>query len=102
MAKSLTATTANMETITARLNRGEGTAGKLMTDQELYNRLNSMTDRLDKVMASLQQGQGTMGLLLQDKQLYEKLNKTVDEVGGLVAAIKADPRKYLNVRVSIF
>ena len=42
------------------------------------------------------------GRLLQDKQLYEKLNKTVDEVGGLVAAIKADPRKYLNVRVSIF
>ena len=91
-----------MESITARLNRGEGTAGKLMTDQELYNRMNSMTDRLDKVMASLQQGQGTMGLLLQDKQLYEKLNKTVDEVGSLVAAIKADPRRYLNVRVSIF
>ena len=38
----------------------------------------------------------------QDKQLYEKLNKAVDEIGGLVAAIKADPRKYLNVRVSIF
>ena len=52
-----------------------------MTEQELYNRLNSMTDRLDKVVASLQQGQGTMGLLLQDKQMYEKLNKTVDEVG---------------------
>jgi phospholipid/cholesterol/gamma-HCH transport system substrate-binding protein len=64
--------------------------------------MNSMADRLDKVMASLQQGQGTMGLLLQDKQLYEKLNKTVDEVGSLVAAIKADPRRYLNVRVSIF
>ena len=102
MAKSITATTANMESITARLNRGEGTAGKLMNDQELYNRLTSVTDRLDKVVGSLQQGQGTMGLLLQDKQLYEKLNKAVDEVGGLVAAIKADPRKYLNVRVSIF
>jgi phospholipid/cholesterol/gamma-HCH transport system substrate-binding protein len=102
MAKSLTATTGNLETLTSRLNKGEGTAGKLVTDQQLYNQLVSMTDRLDKVMASLQQGQGTMGLLLQDKQLYEKLNKTVDEVGGLVAAIKADPRKYLNVRVSIF
>ena len=61
-----------------------------------------MSDRLDKVVGSLQQGQGTMGMLLQDKQLYEKLNKTVDEVGALVAAIKADPRKYLNVKVSIF
>jgi phospholipid/cholesterol/gamma-HCH transport system substrate-binding protein len=102
LAKSLTATTGNLETLTSRLNKGEGTAGKLVTDQQLYNQLISMTDRLDKVMASLQQGQGTMGLLLQDRQLYEKLNKTVDEVGGLVAAIKADPRKYLNIRVSIF
>jgi hypothetical protein len=43
-----------------------------------------------------------MGLLLQDKALYEKMNKTMDEVGSLVAAIRADPRRYLNVRVSIF
>jgi phospholipid/cholesterol/gamma-HCH transport system substrate-binding protein len=102
MAKSLTATTTNLESVTGRLSRGEGTAGKLFTDEELYRRLNSVTDRLDKVVSSLQEGQGTMGMLLKDKQLYEKLNKTVDEVGGLVAAIKADPRKYLNVRVSIF
>jgi phospholipid/cholesterol/gamma-HCH transport system substrate-binding protein len=102
MAKSLTNTAASMESLTARLNRGEGTAGKLVTDQELYNRMNSMADRLDKVMASLQSGQGTIGQLLQDRQLYEKLNRTVDEVAGLVAAIKADPRRYLNVRVSIF
>ena len=101
-AKSLTSTTANLDSITARLNRGEGTAGKLMTDQELYNRLNAMADRLDKVMASLQNGEGTMGLLMKDKQLYEKLNRTVDEVGNLVAAIKADPKKYLNIRVSLF
>ncbi len=101
-AKSLTSTTANLDSITGRLNRGEGTAGKLMTDQELYNRLNSMADRLDKVMMSLQNGEGTMGLLMKDKQLYEKLNRTVDEVGNLVAAIKADPKKYLNIRVSLF
>ncbi len=102
MAKSLTSTTANLDTLTGRLNRGEGTAGKLLTDAELYNRLNSMSDRFDKIAASIQQGQGTMGLLLNDKQLYDKLNMTVDEVRGLVTAIKADPKKYLNVRVSIF
>ena len=79
MAKSLTALTANLDTATGRLNRGEGTVGKLFTEKELYDRLNSMTDRLDKVVASLQQREGTMGLLLHDKQMYEKLNGTVDE-----------------------
>ena len=84
------------------MNRGEGTVGKLFTEKELYDRLNSMTDRFDKVVASLQQREGTMGLLLNDKQMYEKFNGTLDEARGLVAAIKADPKKYLNVRVSIF
>src|SRR6187431_3226745 len=102
MAKSLTSTTANFDVMTGRLTRGEGTIGKLLTEKELYDRLNSMSDRFDKVAASLQQREGTMGLLLNDKQMYEKINATVDEVRGLVQAIKADPKKYLNVRVSIF
>src|SRR5687768_18431891 len=92
----------NLDTLTGRVNRGEGTLGKLATDQELYNRLNSVSDRLDKVVAGLQQGEGTAGLLLRDKQLYENMNGTMAEVRSLVAAIRSDPRKYLTVRVSIF
>jgi phospholipid/cholesterol/gamma-HCH transport system substrate-binding protein len=102
LAKSLSSTTTNLDAITGRLNRGEGTAGKLMTDQALYDRLNSVTDRLDKVVATLQQGQGTAGQLLQDKQLYENMNGTAAELRKLVSDIRADPKKYLNVRVSIF
>ena len=45
---------------------------------------------------------GTAGALLRDKQLYDNINTTVVEVLSLVEAIKADPRKYLNVRVSLF
>ena len=42
------------------------------------------------------------GALLQDKQLYENMNTTVSEVRALIAEIRKDPKKYLNVRVSIF
>lgn len=101
-AKSLSATTTNLDAVTGRLSRGEGTAGKLITDEALYNRLNSMADRLDKVTANLQQGEGTAGQLLQDKQLYENMNGAVGELRQLVRDIRADPRKYLNVRVSLF
>ena len=102
MAKSLSGTTANLETLTGRLNKGEGTAGKFITDEALYNRLNSMADRVDKVMANLQSGQGTAGQLLQDKQLYENMNGAVGELRQLLKNIQADPKKYLNVRVSLF
>jgi len=102
MAKSVTSATANLDGITARINRGEGTAGKLITDPELYNRLNSMADRLDKVTSALQQGEGTAGQLLRDRQLYENMNGAVSELRNLVQDIRADPRKFLNVRVSLF
>jgi phospholipid/cholesterol/gamma-HCH transport system substrate-binding protein len=102
MAESLTSTTANLESVTGKINRGEGTAGKLITERELYDRLNSMSQRLDQVMTGLQQGEGTAGQLLKDRQLYENINGTVAEMRQLVQDIRADPRKFLNVRVSLF
>jgi len=68
----------------------------------LYNRFNSTVDRLDKVMAGLQQGDGTAGQLLHDKQLYENMNGAATQLQDLLKEIKADPKKYLNVKVSIF
>jgi phospholipid/cholesterol/gamma-HCH transport system substrate-binding protein len=102
LAKSLSSTSANLDTVTGRLSRGEGTAGKLMTDEALYKRIASMADRLDTVLARLQSGDGTAGQLLHDKQLYENMNGAVGELRGLIKAIQADPKKYLNVRVSLF
>ena len=100
--RSLTSTTANLDAITGRMSKGEGTLGQLMTNDQLFKQLTSMSNRLDTVVAGLQQGEGTAGALLRDKQLYENINATVVEVRSLVEAIKADPRKYLNVRVSLF
>ena len=102
LATSLKSATGNLDSFTGRINRGEGTLGKLATDQELYNRLNSVSDRLDKVVASLQQGEGTAGQLLHDKELYENMNGTMVELRNLVAAIRKDPKRFLNVRVSLF
>jgi phospholipid/cholesterol/gamma-HCH transport system substrate-binding protein len=102
LAKSLTSTTTNLDSITGRINRGEGTAGALISERQLYDRLNSMSDRLDKVMSGLEQGQGTAGQLLRDRQLYENMNAAVGELRELLRDVRADPRKFLNVRVSLF
>lgn len=102
LSNSLTATSANIEAMTAKLNKGEGTAGKLLTDDALYKRLDSMTSRLDTVLQHLNNGEGTAGQLLRDKALYENMNLTIGEARALLAEIKKDPKKYLNVKVSIF
>ena len=102
LANSLTGTTQNVEALTGRLNRGEGTAGKLLTESELYDRINRMAQSLDTLTTNLNAGEGTAGQLLRDKQLYENMNQTVGELRGLIAEIRKDPKKYLNVKVSIF
>jgi phospholipid/cholesterol/gamma-HCH transport system substrate-binding protein len=102
LAKSLGSASTNLDQVTGRLSRGEGTAGKLLTDKELYDRFNSIALRIDKVAAQLEQGQGSAGQLLHDKQLYENMNGAATELKGLIADIRKDPKRYLNVRVSIF
>jgi len=101
-AQSLNGATTNLRTLTDRLNRGEGTAGKLLTDATLFNRLNDLTNRLNDLTTKLNAGEGTVGQLLKDKQLYENMNGAVTEFRALLTQIRQDPRKYLNVKVSIF
>ena len=102
LAKSLTSASGNLDQVTGRLSRGEGTAGKLLTDQQLYDRFNSIASRIDKLTTELEQGQGSAGQLLHDKQLYENMNGAANELRSLIGDIRKDPKKYLNVRVSIF
>jgi phospholipid/cholesterol/gamma-HCH transport system substrate-binding protein len=100
--QALTGATTNFKDLTDRLNRGEGTAGKLITDATLFNRLNSVTERFDQVMMKLNEGEGTAAQLLKDRQLYENMNGAVNDLRALITAISNDPKKYLNVKVSIF
>jgi phospholipid/cholesterol/gamma-HCH transport system substrate-binding protein len=102
LAKSLSAASTNFEQVSGRLTRGDNTAGKLLTEKELYDRLNSTVNRLDELTRNLNQGQGTAGQLLHDQKLYDNMNETANQLKGLIADIRKDPKKYLNVRVSIF
>jgi phospholipid/cholesterol/gamma-HCH transport system substrate-binding protein len=100
--RTLTSATANLNELTGKVSRGEGTAGKLITDPSLFNRLNAVGDQFDQLLSRLNEGQGTAGQLLKDRQLYENMNGAVNDLRMLVADIRREPRKYLNVKVSIF
>jgi phospholipid/cholesterol/gamma-HCH transport system substrate-binding protein len=102
LAKSLSATSANVEQVSGRLTRGDNTAGKLLTEKELYDRLNSTVNRLDELTRNLNEGKGTAGQFLHDQKLYDNMNETANQLKALIGDIRKDPKKYLNVRVSIF
>ena len=102
LARNLNDVTANFSSLSASLNKGEGTMGQLMKNDALYKRLDAVTGNLEKLTASLNEGKGTMGQLMNDKQLYDNMNKTISEMQQLLADIRKDPKKFLNVRMSIF
>ena len=102
MAKNLTAVTANFERLSSRLSKGEGTMGQLMNNDSLYKRLDGVTTNLEQLTAKLNQGQGTAGKLMNDTQLHDNINRTITEMQQLLADIRKDPKKFLNLKMSIF
>ena len=102
LAASVTSAAGNFDRTSERLNSGDNTMGKLLTEQELYDRFNSLAGRVDRLAEGLNSGEGTAGRLLHDRQLYENMNAAASELRSLIGDIRKDPRKYLNVRVSIF
>jgi len=54
---------------------------------------------LDSISQKINTGQGTAGKLVNDKELYEDIKKTNKELQALIADIKANPKKYLTVKV---
>ena len=76
--------------------------GRLLTERELYDKFHSLAGRIDALTESLQKGEGSAGQFLKDKELYDHMNAAASELRQLIGDIRKDPKKYLNVRVSIF
>jgi len=73
MIEELNASLAGMKSMIDSVNAGEGTLGKLLTDDGVYNNLAQISEDLKEVMARVKNGEGSLGKLLvsDDGQLYE-------------------------------
>jgi len=91
-----------LDVVTARLAEGEGSIGALIKEREFYDSLNALSGNLDSITARVEKGDGTLGQLVQDRELYDNLNGTAGELQGLLKDIRADPKRYLRIKVSLF
>jgi len=96
------ATIAELRRTIEELNAGKGTVGKLLTDDALYRRAESLVARLEQTLERVNNGQGTIGQLMVNQQLYESLNGFSAELRGLIKDIRADPKKYLRIKLALF
>ena len=102
LSRSLESTVDNLDDVSGKIRRGEGTMGKLANDPSLYTRIDGVGEKLDGLLLQLQKGEGTAGRLLQDKQLYENMNGAVSDLRALIADIRREPKKFLNMKMSLF
>ncbi len=108
---SLQGITKRIDNITAQVEKGQGTVGKLLYGDEFYNKMNGVVDQVQKVVASVADGQGTLGKLLADDALFQQANNTMRRVDTVVAGLQAgqgslgmllkDPALYQNANGTI-
>jgi len=88
--------------IVAGLNSGQGTAGKLLKDEELHGEIARAVDQLNTVLEKVNTGEGTLGQLLVNPQLYESLNGATYEMHEMMKDFRANPRKFLRIKLALF
>jgi phospholipid/cholesterol/gamma-HCH transport system substrate-binding protein len=104
---SLNAVATRLEGITAQIQSGKGSVGKLIYDQSLYNKANSTLTGMQAMVDRAQRGEGSLGKLMYDDTLYnrsvatlDRLNNVIDEVQhgeGSLAKFISDPAVYNNL-----
>ena len=79
---------ATLNRIADRLERGDGTLGKLLADDAVYAKLDSALANINAVTKNLEEGKGTLGKLINDDETYQKLNSSLASLGGALSKIE--------------
>jgi phospholipid/cholesterol/gamma-HCH transport system substrate-binding protein len=115
-AEQLRAVTARVDSATSRgelqqiVVNSQGAAKELLTTatrlRELSNdfertqtRLSSAVARADSVFSTVNSRRGTLGLMVNDPALYQQSDSLVRELRALVADVKKNPKRYINLKV---
>ena len=68
--------------------RGKGSLGKLLTDDQAYNRLNSILGKGDQMVTNIQAGQGSLGKLVVSDEMYQKAYDAVGRADTIIADVQ--------------
>jgi len=64
----------------AQVNAGQGTVGKLLKDDTLYNETTASMTNLKEILQKINQGQGSAGKLINDQEFYKNAKMTLQKL----------------------
>ncbi len=74
------ATMAQLNDITRALSEGQGTFGRLLMEDAVYQDLEQLTANLRSVSEKINAGEGTLGKLIADDEMYEEAQLLLREI----------------------
>ncbi|HPT27030.1 MAG TPA: MlaD family protein [Bryobacteraceae bacterium] len=86
--ESLQSILARLDKIVGTVEAGKGSIGKLITDEQVYNRINGMLGNIQTITGDLADGKGTIGKLLRDDALYTELRQTTARLDAIAAGLE--------------
>jgi phospholipid/cholesterol/gamma-HCH transport system substrate-binding protein len=89
----------NSQTVGRTVHRFDSAAAKL---NAFADQLDTLSRSVRTVVDSISTGSGSLSRLIKDDQLVRRWESTAAEIEALVADIRANPRKYLNLQVKLF
>lgn len=72
----------SMDKIAKKIEKGEGTLGRLITDDGLYREIRGIAGNLSRVSEQIAKGEGTLGKMVADDQLYKDLRTLTTDLRG--------------------
>ena len=95
-------TVGELNTMLADLNAGKGTAGQLLKDDKIAHQFSATIDKVNVAIDKLNAGQGTLGQLMVNPALYDSATGTTRELQETLKAFRANPKKFLTIKLQLF
>lgn len=80
----LTDTLGSTHNLLSKIEKGEGTMGKLFTDEVLFDELKGTVTNANNILGKMSRGEGTMGKLIQEEELFLQLKDTVTNANAIL------------------
>jgi phospholipid/cholesterol/gamma-HCH transport system substrate-binding protein len=100
--KDLRKSIAEIQTMLADVNAGKGDVGKFFKSEEVHEEFKATLGRVDTLLDKINSGQGTIGELLNNPSLYDNLDGATHEMQGLMKDFRANPKKFLRIKLGLF
>jgi len=78
----------DLKDITGKINSGQGTIGKLVNEDTLYNDARSSLANLKEITDKINHGEGTLGPLVNDESLYLEVKQMIGDIRATVDEIR--------------